>query len=74
MGLSVVAHDREKSFGLGEAGTVITPEQKMCLKREENLILDVGYGAGGIDTLVLLEDLPKEENVRIYMVINPYKI
>jgi len=57
MGLSVVAHDREKSFGLGETGTIITPEQKMCLKREENLIIDVGYGAGGIDSLVLLEDI-----------------
>ncbi|MGD9579839.1 MAG: hypothetical protein AB7V50_00565 [Vampirovibrionia bacterium] len=73
MGLSVVAHDREKSFGLGEAGTVIIPEQKMCLQREENLILDVGYGAGGIDTLVLLEDIDKEENLNIFMVINPTK-
>lgn len=73
MGLSVIAHDRDNSFGLGEAGTVITPEQKMCLTREENLILDVGYGAGGIDTLVLLENILDEENLKIYMVINPTK-
>ena len=35
MGLTVIAHDRENSFGLGEAGTVITPEQQMCLTSEK---------------------------------------
>src|SRR3989339_705470 len=73
MGLTVIAHDRENSFGLGEAGTVITPEQQMCLTSENNLILDVGYGAGGIDTLVLLENILEEKNLKIYMVINPKK-
>lgn len=73
LGLSVVAHDREDSFGLGEAGTYILPEQKLCLHRKENLILDVGYGAGGIDTLVLLEEIHDEKDLRIYMVINPTK-
>ena len=73
LGLSVVAHDREKSFGLGEAGTYIIPEQKMCLKRKENLIIDVGYGAGGIDTLVLLEEINEEPDLRIYMLVNPSK-
>lgn len=73
MGLSVVAHDRDDSFGLGEAGTYIIPEQKMCLKRKENLIIDVGYGSGGIDTLVLLEDILLEADLQIYMVINPKK-
>lgn len=73
MGLSVVAHDREDSFGLGEAGTYITPEQKMCLHREENLIIDVGYGSGGVDVLFLLEDILLEPNLKIYMVINPCK-
>lgn len=73
LGLSVVAHNRDDSFGLGEAGTYITPEQKMCLKREENLIIDVGYGAGGVDVLVLLEDIHEEIDLRIYMVINPSK-
>lgn len=73
LGLSVVAHDRDDSFGLGESGTYITAQQKMCLHRKENLIIDVGYGAGGVDSLVLLEDIQKEENLSIYMVINPYK-
>lgn len=73
LGLSVVAHNRDDSFGLGEAGTYITPEQKMCLHRKENLVIDVGYGAGGVDSLVLLEDIQSEEDLSIYMVINPYK-
>ena len=73
LGLSVVAHNRDDSFGLGESGTYITPEQKMCLHRKENLVIDVGYGAGGVDSLVLLEDILKEKNLSIYMVINPYK-
>jgi cellulose biosynthesis protein BcsQ len=73
LGLSVVAHDREDSFGLGESGTYIIPSQKMCLHRKENLILDVGYGSGGLDVLTLLEDLPDEPDVRLYMVINPCK-
>lgn len=73
LGLSVVAHDRDDSFGLGEAGTYITPEQKVCLKREENLVIDVGYGSGGVDALVMLEDILEEPNLKIYMVINPTK-
>jgi len=73
LGLSVVAHDKETSFGLGEAGTYIIPEQKMCLHRKENLIIDVGYGVGGVDALVLLEDIQQEQNLSIFMVINPYK-
>jgi cellulose biosynthesis protein BcsQ len=73
LGLSVVAHDREDSFGLGESGTYITAAQKMCLHRKENLIIDVGYGAGGIDSLVLLEDIMQEAELKIYIVINPTK-
>jgi hypothetical protein len=73
LGLSVVAHNREDSFGLGEAGTYIIPEQKMCLMRPENLIIDVGYGSGGIDTLVLLEDILQEGDLKIYMVVNTTK-
>lgn len=73
LGLTVVAHDRDNSFGLGEAGTYITPEQKMCLHRKGNLIIDVGYGSGGIDTLTILEEIHDEPNLNIYMVINPNK-
>lgn len=73
LGLTVIAHNREDSFGLGEAGTYITPEQKMCLHRKENLILDVGYGSGGVDALVLLEDILDEPDLRIYMVVNTTK-
>jgi hypothetical protein len=73
LGLSVVAHNRDDSFGLGEAGTYIIPEQKMCLAREENLIIDVGYGSGGIDVLYILEDILKEPELKIYMVINTTK-
>ena len=70
-GLTVIAH--EDAFGLGEAGSYITPQHKMCLKREENLVIDVGYGSGGVDVLTLLEGIDEQENLYIYMVINPCK-
>ncbi|MFI3301219.1 MAG: hypothetical protein R3Y28_07350 [Candidatus Gastranaerophilales bacterium] len=61
-------------FGLGEAGSYITPTQKNCLiGNDGDMIIDVGYGAAGLDILDILEGVDKEENMKIYLVINTSK-
>lgn len=64
---------REDYTGLGEAGSVITSEQKNCLLNQGNIVIDVGYGVGGLDILEVLNNIEKEENLKIYMVINTSK-
>ncbi len=70
-GLSVLT--REDYTGLGETGNIITAEQKNCLYREGNIVIDVGYGAGGLDILDIIPNIEKEENLEIYIVINASK-
>ena len=61
-------------FGLGEAGSYVTNEQINCLKKtNEDIIIDVGYGVTGLDTLDILTDIDKEENIQIYLVVNTSK-
>ena len=61
-------------FGLGEAGSYVTNEQINCLKKNDNdVIIDVGYGVTGLDTLDILNDIDKEENIQIYLVVNTAK-
>jgi hypothetical protein len=65
---------QESYFGLGETGNVITPQQQNCLKlNNDNMIIDVGYGAGGLDILNLVTGIEDEENLNIYIVINASK-
>lgn len=61
-------------FGLGEAGSYVTNDQINCLKKtNKDIIIDVGYGVTGLDTLDILNDIDKEENIKIYLVINTAK-
>ena len=61
-------------FGLGEAGSYVTNEQINCLKKTDgDIIIDVGYGVTGLDTLDILNDIDKEENIKIYLVVNTSK-
>lgn len=61
-------------FGLGEAGSYVTNEQINCLKKtNKDIIIDVGYGVTGLDTLDILNDIDKEENIKIYLVVNTSK-
>lgn len=61
-------------FGLGEAGSYVTNEQINCLKKNDNdIIIDVGYGVTGLDTLDILNDIDLEENIKIYLVVNTSK-
>lgn len=60
-------------FGLGEAGSYVTPEQINCLSKNGDIIIDVGYGASGLDILDILNNIEKEDDLRIYLVINTSK-
>lgn len=61
------------SFGLGEAASYITPAQVNCLSEEGNIIIDVGYGAGGLDILNIVNNIKEEKDLRAYIVINTSK-
>lgn len=71
LGLNVIT--REEYTGLGETGNIITGEQKNCLLNRGNIVIDVGYGVGGLDILDVITDIEKEENLEIYIVINASK-
>lgn len=60
-------------FGLGEAGSYVTPQQINCLTKEGNVIIDVGYGASGLDILDVLTGIEKETCLLVYLVINTAK-
>ena len=61
-------------FGLGEAGSYVTNEQINCLKKTtQDIIIDVGYGVTGLDTLDIINDIDKEEDINIYLVVNTAK-
>lgn len=61
-------------FGLGEAGSYVTNEQINCLKKTtDDVIIDVGYGVTGLDTLDILNDIDLEKNIQIYLVVNTAK-
>lgn len=57
-------------FGLGEAGSYVTPEQINCLSKNGNMVIDVGYGASGLDILDILNGIEDENDLRIYLVVN----
>ena len=60
-------------FGLGEAGSYITPTQQNCLSVDGDVIVDVGYGASGLDILDILNNIGDEEDMEIYLVVNTSK-
>lgn len=62
-------------FGLGEAGSYVTNEQINCLKKSQDndIIIDVGYGVTGLDTLDILNDIDNEKNINIFLVVNTSK-
>lgn len=70
-GVSVIT--QPDSFGLGEAASYITPAQVNCLSADGNIIIDVGYGAGGLDILNVINNIEEEKNLKIYLVVNTAK-
>ncbi len=71
LGITVIT--REEYTGLGETGNIITAEQKNCLLKEGNIVIDVGYGVGGLDILNVITGIETVENLEIYIVINTSK-
>ena len=71
MGINVIT--QPDNFGLGEAASYVTPAQTNCLAQGGDIIIDVGYGAGGLDILDILNNIDKEENLQIYLVVNTAK-
>ena len=61
------------NFGLGEAASYVTPAQINCLSQEGDIIIDVGYGAGGLDILDIVNNINEEQNLQIYLVVNTAK-
>ena len=71
LGINVIT--QPDNFGLGEAASYVTPAQINCLKNDGNIIIDVGYGAGGLDILDIINDIDKEQDLKIYLVVNTSK-
>ena len=71
MGIKVIT--QPDNFGLGEAASYVTPAQTNCLSQRGNIIIDVGYGAGGLDILDILNNINLEKNLEIYLVVNTAK-
>lgn len=70
LGVEVIAWKTSETMGLGEAGTTIKPEARWALRRDGDIILDIGYGVEGAKTLNLLEGVRQEPNLKIIAVIN----
>jgi hypothetical protein len=59
--------------GLGEAANYVNSRQLNCLKEQGDIIIDVGYGASGLDILDIIENIEDEKNMEIFIVINTSK-
>lgn len=71
MGINVIT--QPDNFGLGEAASYVTPTQINCLSEQGNIIIDVGYGVGGLDILDILNNIELEQNLQAYLVVNTSK-
>jgi len=70
MGLQVVAWETKELVGLGETGMILHREIPGVLRRQGDIILDVGYGVGGALTLNLVEGARENRDLRIVVVLN----
>ena len=71
MGINIIT--QPDNFGLGEAASYVTPAQINCLSQEGDIIIDVGYGAGGLDILDILTNIDEEKNLKTFLVVNTAK-
>ena len=70
MGVGVIAWRTEDTAGLGEAGTTLHPAARWALRREGDVILDLGYGTEGIRTLNLVVGANTNPRLKVYNVVN----
>lgn len=59
--------------GLGEAANYVNSRQINCLSVCGDVIIDVGYGASGLDILDIINNIDNEEYMDIFIVINTSK-
>ena len=71
MGINVIT--QPDNFGLGEAASYVTQAQVNFLSNDGDIIVDVGYGAGGLDILDIVNNIDKETNLQAYLVVNTAK-
>jgi hypothetical protein len=69
-GLIIIGYSSEDAFGLGETGAMLNPAARWALWREGDIILDVGYGVFGAQTLNLVEGALESTELRVIAVIN----
>lgn len=69
-GLFVIGYSREDAFGLGETGAMLNPAARWALWRQGDIILDIGYGVFGAQTLNLVEGAGESTDLRVMAVIN----
>jgi len=70
LGVTVIAWKTRETMGLGEAGTTLKPGARWALRREGDIILDIGYGVEGAKTLNLIEGAGTDPDLRVVAVIN----
>ncbi|MBO8159978.1 hypothetical protein [Thermosyntropha sp.] len=70
LGLNVISYSKSDTFGLGETGAMLNPQAKWALMNEGDIILDVGYGVYGAQTLNLVEGAYESPYLRIIAVVN----
>ena len=70
LNLNVISSSREDSFGLGETGAMLNPRARWALRNEGDIILDIGYGVFGAQTLNLVEDIDQTPELKVIAVLN----
>jgi len=70
LGINVIAWETRETMGLGEAGSILKPEMKWVLRREYDIILDIGYGVEGAKTFNLIEGAADNKELKIFAVVN----
>lgn len=73
LGVDVVAWETKDTMGLGEAGSLLLPSMRWVLRREGDIVLDIGYGVHGARTLNLVEGANEDPDLRVWAVINVYR-
>jgi len=70
LGICVVAWETHETVGLGEAGSVIKGCMRWVLRRQGNIIMDVGYGVHGANIFNIIEGSDENKYLKIIAVIN----
>lgn len=69
-GINVLAWETRDTVGLGETGNILRAENRWALRRDGDIILDIGYGVEGAKTLRLLEGADVDPDLQVYAVVN----